>query len=348
MSQASSSPVNMEMVRTIVEDLRPPRPAVYFGDLVLSAVVGWGLFLFAVSGLGTGWRILAFAGSSLALYRAVGFIHELFHQQSMKGFRILWHVLAGVPLLIPFLLYLPIHQGHHNSKTYGTKEDGEYDQFHGNAGSASIKLFALNLALPIALMVRFGILTPLSVFLPVVRREVIPNFVHMALRMPFRAPEIKENLRREAYWVEAFCALFAWGLVALCATGNWRTWLLWCALVVVIATLNTVRALGSTHLYVEQAQGRGAGGQLQDSLNVDGGGLLTQLLCPVGLRFHALHHVAPYLPYHAMPQAHQRLMERLPSGSDYHRVTVPNLWVGWQRLLEATSAQLPAPSRADN
>ena len=106
--------------------------------------------------------------------------------------------------------------------------------------------------------------------------------------------------------------------------------------------MNTVRALGSTHLYVEQLQGRGSSAQLLDSLNVEGGGLFTHLLCPVGLRFHALHHVAPYLPYHALPMAHTRLMERLPAGSDYHRVTVPNLWTGWQRLLEATSAQ-PQP-----
>ena len=343
MSNVPSTPVNMDTVRNIVEDLREAKPMVYFADLLLCTFIGWGLFALAVKGESFGWRLLAFMASSLLLYRAVGFIHELFHQQSMKGFRILWHALAGVPLLIPFLLYLPIHQGHHNSKTYGTKDDGEYDQFHGHAPSMSIKLFALNLALPLALMVRFGILTPLSTVLPIVRREVIPNFVHMALRMPYRAPEIKESLRRETYWVEAFCALFAWGLVALCFTGYWRVWLFWFVLVVVIATLNTVRALGSTHLYVEQMQGRGARGQLLDSLNVEGGGLLTHLLCPTGLRFHALHHVAPYLPYHALPQAHRRLMERLPSGSEYHLVTVPNLWLGWRRLVDATSARTIRP-----
>ena len=187
MGNTPSAPVNMDTVRNIVEDLREAKPMVYFADLLLCTVVGWGLFALALGGGSFGWRLLAFVASSLLLYRAVGFIHELFHQQSMKGFRILWHALAGVPLLIPFLLYLPIHQGHHNAKTYGTKDDGEYDEFHGHAVSMSIKLFALNLALPLALMVRFGILTPLSTVLPVVRREVIPNFVHMALRMPYRA-----------------------------------------------------------------------------------------------------------------------------------------------------------------
>ncbi|MFM6990841.1 MAG: fatty acid desaturase [Rhodoferax sp.] len=329
----------METVRQVVDDLRDAKPGIYFADLLVSALAGWALFALAVSGrYGLGLRALAFLASSLLLYRALAFIHELFHQQSMKGFRTLWHALAGVPLLIPFLLYLPIHQAHHNPKTYGTKDDGEYDQFLGHSGSMSLKLFLLNMGLPIAVVVRFGVLTPLSVFIPVIRREVIPNFVHMALRMPYRAPDIKENLRRECYVVEVFCMLFAWGLVALCFAGQWRWVLAWYAMVLAIATWNTVRALGSTHLYVEQEQGRGAGGQLLDSLNINAGGWLTVLLCPVGLRYHALHHVAAYLPYHALAQAHQRLLEKLPAGSDYHRVSVQNLAEGWQRLKSATAA----------
>ncbi len=343
MSTQTMTPVSMDMVRDIVQDLRDPRPGVYFTDLLLSATAGWTLFAVAFFAKSMAIEVLAFVVGCLFLYRALGFIHELFHQQAMKGFRIVWHAVIGVPSLIPFLLYLPIHQAHHNSKTYGTKEDGEYEQFQGRSTVESVKLFLLNLALPIALMVRFGILTPLSTVIPVVRREVIPNFVHMALRMPYRAPDIKESLRRECYVVEAFCMLFVWGLVALCVAGFWKNWLMWYGLVVMIATLNTIRALGSTHMYVEQAQGRGANGQLVDSLNINGGGLFTELLCPVGLRFHALHHVAAYLPYHALPQAHARLLEKLPQGSEYHYSTVPNLWQGWHRLLEATSAKPAQP-----
>lgn len=337
MTKQASAAVTMDTVRNLVEDLREAKPAVYFSDLLLSALTGWAFFALAMKEGNPGVRGVAFFVSGLLLYRAVAFIHELFHQQNMKGFRILWHAVVGVPLLIPFLLYVPIHQGHHNSKTYGTKDDGEYEQFLGRSKMMSFHLLLLNLVLPFALILRFGVLTPLSTFLPVVRRDIIPNFIHMALRMPFRAPEIKESMRRESYVVEAFCALFTWGLLAMCFTGHWRAVLYWYALVFLIGTWNTVRSLASTHLYVEQAQGRGVGGQLLDSLNIHGGGLLTDLLCPVGLRFHALHHVAPYLPYHALPQAHRRLMDQLPVGSDYHQVTVPNLWQGWLRLRAATS-----------
>ena len=38
-------------------------------------------------------------------------------------------------------------------------------------------------------------------------------------------------------------------------------------------------------------------------------------------RYHALHHLDARLPYHALPEAHARLLARLPAGSFYHRVT---------------------------
>jgi fatty acid desaturase len=329
--------VDMKRVQELVADLREPRPGLFYADLLLSAGTGWGLFALAFGPWAWGVKALCFAGATLALYRALAFIHELFHQQAMSGFRHSWHALAGVPLLIPFLLYLPIHQGHHNSKTYGTKDDGEYDHFHGRAGAASAKLFVLNLFLPVALWVRFAVLTPLAAVLPPIRDKMIPEFVHMALRVPYRAPPIKESARAEALRVEWCCAAFAWGLAALVALGHWPVVVAWAAVVLAIATLNTIRALGSTHLYVEEAEGRTARGQLIDSLNVEAGGLLTTLLCPVGLRFHALHHIAPYLPYHAMGAAHARLMAQLPAGSEYHQATVCTLPEGLARLRQATA-----------
>jgi fatty acid desaturase len=35
------------------------------------------------------------------------------------------------------------------------------------------------------------------------------------------------------------------------------------------------------------------------------------------MRYHALHHLFPTLPYHNMAAAHRRLMKRLPAGSPY-------------------------------
>jgi fatty acid desaturase len=337
MNTSTVMPVDLDRVKEIVADLREPKPIIYYADLLSSALLGWALLAMSIFTSHLGIRVLAFAGASFALFRALAFIHELFHQQAMKGFRWVWHAVVGVPLLVPFLLYLPIHQGHHNSKIYGTKEDGEYEQFLGRCMAKSIELVAVGMLLPLALIIRFGVLTPISALFPVVRQKVIPNFVHMSLRLPFRAPLIKESARAEALVVEWCCALLVWGLLAYSYLVSVDALLWWAALVVSIGTLNLLRALFTTHLYVELEQGRDARGQLLDSMNIDNAGLLTQLMCPTGLRFHALHHVAPYLPYHALRTAHDRLMAQLPVDSEYHQIGMKSLGDGFRRVVEATS-----------
>jgi hypothetical protein len=56
------------------------------------------------------------------------------------------------------------------------------------------------------------------------------------------------------------------------------------------------------------------------------------LLCPVGLRFHALHHLFPGLPYHNLEKAHGRLSTALPVSSDYHLSNLHSVWQGWREL----------------
>jgi fatty acid desaturase len=58
--------------------------------------------------------------------------------------------------------------------------------------------------------------------------------------------------------------------------------------------------------------------QFRDSINVPPPGWLPLLWAPVGLRYHALHHLAPRVPYHNLAEAHRRLVQALPAGSGYH------------------------------
>jgi fatty acid desaturase len=70
------------------------------------------------------------------------------------------------------------------------------------------------------------------------------------------------------------------------------------------------RNVGSRMTFIEQ---------IEDSITVPGHPLLTELLFPVGLRYHGLHHMFPSLPYHSLGTAHRRLMVQLPADSPYRR-----------------------------
>jgi fatty acid desaturase len=54
-------------------------------------------------------------------------------------------------------------------------------------------------------------------------------------------------------------------------------------------------------------------------------GFLPALWAPVGLRYHALHHLIPSVPYHALGEAHRRLVAQLPAGTTYHHANYAGL-----------------------
>lgn len=53
---------------------------------------------------------------------------------------------------------------------------------------------------------------------------------------------------------------------------------------------------------------------------------MPEFWAPLGLRYHALHHLLPMMPYHSLSEAHARLMTQLPPGSPYHRTVRRGLW----------------------
>ena len=53
--------------------------------------------------------------------------------------------------------------------------------------------------------------------------------------------------------------------------------------------------------------------------------LLPMLWAPVGLRYPALHHLLPGVPYHSLAEAHRRISRMLEPGSPYHEASYKGL-----------------------
>jgi len=82
--------------------------------------------------------------------------------------------------------------------------------------------------------------------------------------------------------------------------------------------------------------------QFLDSVNVPPPGLAGEIWAPVGLRYHALHHLMPSMPYHDLPEAHRRLARELGTGSTYEGANHPGLLVLVGRIARSTMGKKAA------
>jgi fatty acid desaturase len=102
---------------------------------------------------------------------------------------------------------------------------------------------------------------------------------------------------------------------------------------VVLIFLNSLRTLAS-HRWSSDGQEMNFIGQMLDSVTHDNDSWTAVLLNPVGLRYHAAHHLFPSMPYHNIRVAHQRLMAVLPANSPYRATVERSIWSVVQNLLE--------------
>ena len=91
-----------------------------------------------------------------------------------------------------------------------------------------------------------------------------------------------------------------------------------------VAVLNQVRTLVA-HLWENEGEPMSVTAQYLDSVNVPPPALLPALWAPVGLRYHALHHLLPGLPYHNLGEAHRRITGVVGAESPYHKASYSGL-----------------------
>jgi fatty acid desaturase len=98
-----------------------------------------------------------------------------------------------------------------------------------------------------------------------------------------------------------------------------------------VLTLNYLRTLVA-HRYRSTGGEMSFSEQLDDSINIEGYPLITEVVFPIGLRYHALHHLFPSIPYHNLGTAHRRLMAQLPEDSPYRRTVFRNTFTAIKSL----------------
>jgi fatty acid desaturase len=314
-----------------LKDLYAPSPAIYWIDLLGSANLGWAAFVVACTSHEPLVTTASIIVSILLLYRAHLFIHELSHAaKRIEGFSMVWIVLAGLPLLVPSCFAVGVHTHHHNRRTYGTSRDPEYLPF-GFSRWLILRFAFLNLALPELMVVRFIALGPIGLLLPKFQRLLERHATSLAMNPSF-VREVRETEHRTIVRQQIALLILWIPLLGLLWSGILPAKVGWCWLIVAtgVAVLNGVRTLGA-HRYLGQGREFDRSGQVRDSIDIPGH-WWTGLWAPVGHRYHALHHLAPALPYHNLGIAYRRLA---PSNS----VTSPLAASKRQGLL-GTLAQL--------
>jgi len=338
---------SLREAHSLVSDLMTPNPWIYWTDFLFNSVVGWAAFITALlSPLFSLMQIGAYGVAVLALYRAAIFVHELAHlkQGTFKRFRIAWNCVCGIPFMIPSFTYDGVHNNHHRRDVYGTHQDGEYLPFATRKPHEMVLYTLLSFLIPIVLLLRFLVLTPLSYLIPPLRKFVWERASSLTIDPTYKRAE--NAIRNDHNWRQQELAtfLFAFAVVSLVGLDilPFDVLILWYLISVMVFILNSLRTLAA-HAYRNPGEKpMSHAEQYLDSINVPGNPLVTPLWAPVGLRFHATHHLFMNMPYHNLGKAQRRLVSGLKDNTLYLTTVRKGLWDAltriWQESAQATAA----------
>ncbi len=349
MNDIKTGEFSFRQARSILGDLFIHRAWIYWADLAVTLTIGYGFAtVYLRAPAFSAIQIVSYLIAGFALFRAGSFIHEITHLRKgeLLAFRVAWNILCGIPMLMPSFFY-ENHIDHHNSKRYGTERDGEYLPL---GSGTRWRLFAFWLQvplLPVYIFLRL-LLGPISFLNPRWRGWVLEhassfviNFRHR-LDVPAWAP------RRAWAALEVACSMRAAAMLIVVAVGfqPWTRIVQLYLLAVMTLGLNYIRNMAAHRYQNESGQEMTHLEQLEDSVNIIGNPVTTELFFPLGLRFHALHHLFPSLPYHNLRKAHQRMMAQLPADSPYRLTVYPTFWAVMRALWTDRSVREPAARSA--
>lgn len=324
--------LNVRALRSeLIRDFRA-RPRIYWIDFTTSAALAWIGYLGCMIAPELAWVFGPIA--VFAVYRATYFVHEIAHQRkALPGFELAWNSFVGMWVLVPSFMVDP-HADHHRLATYGTRDDPEYEEVASFSRLRLALSIASGLLVPLLLFVRFAILSPLSVLVPPLRPIVLARASTLATNPGYRRNVARARTRRVAIY-ETLASATALSIAAAISLGvlPLRVAIVWYAIGACTFTINQARTL-LAHGYRSDGSRRGLAAQVADSTAIRGPTILTVLTHPLGTEFHALHHLAPSLPYHALREADRRIRAgSVPPayGATHYGGFVEGLWTLFSR-----------------
>lgn len=323
----ASGKLNKRLYREQVKDLMKPDLRYYFTDFAISyslMIVGAVLWIGDFTALPDFMSIVGFVLSVYCAYRSFLFIHENVHlpKKEFAPFVKIWDALVGSIFLLPTFMY-ESHMDHHIPKKYGTQKDPEYLALGGKSYGRLLWFMVEHMLLtPVVVFLRFVVGLPVRLLLPAVSKFLDDRMT--ALIINFTYVRTKKVNRAKVIQMEASALGFTLLFAYLIAADIMDPIYLFKGIAIIIGALfiNGIRTLvahryanDDLHILTEEEQ-------LIDSLNYVGNPLIGLFMAPIGLRYHALHHLFPTLPYHNLDTAHKRIMAVIDDDDPYHKTLV--------------------------
>jgi fatty acid desaturase len=322
--------------RSLVKDLMTPKESIYWIDYLFHIILGWGAFWYAsTTAMFTPLWFVAYVVSSVAIYRAVIFTHELAHLKkgTFKLFRFVWNLTVGFVIMAPSFTYHGVHNDHHARDVYGTNDDGEYLPFAAGPPWKIISYVSLSFILPFLIVIRSMLLTPLGMIIPPLGRLVWQRASSLTIDMNYKRRPMGKSDDPTSHLQEVMASLYGW-LAVFAVLQGWipiQALLMWYMVTVLAFILNSIRTL-CAHAYRNSGEDKMTlSEQFLDGVDVPGN-MFTTFWAPVGLRYHATHHLFPNMPYHSLGEAHRRLKSELSDNSLYLASSRRGMWDALTRL----------------
>lgn len=293
----------------VIDDLKDISKLTYLFDFLLSASVFYAAFLYSGISSNLLVKCALYVVAVLSVYRMSVFSHEIVHMGNrFPLFVVLWNVICA-PAILYSSAFFRSHIDHHRSDSYGSEKDPEYARFWDTSYMSKLYL-GFSPLVPFLEFFKRAILIPVSWVIPGYRKKMKSKEVLASIHGNYEAtPHIRPASKFENF-IDFMITIECVAILALAIYDQqYVSWIIkWLSVLGLGILINSARTLHA-HLYTISKTPVPLAEQFDDSITLNLHPAAAFLVAPVGLKYHAIHHLFPFLPYHSLGKAHKRLLD---------------------------------------